>query len=111
MVICYLAGELGAISTQSERNRPGSQAQFVARALSAGAHRHFGTTAGDDHSLASNLRDYLKILAHALPTEFLSAGVASLQLRAEFRDAIVYSRDADGRRSVEEARILSFGAR
>jgi len=109
--IAYLAGALGPVHTQAERNRMGSQAQFVARALAAGAHRHFGTSAGDDHSLASNLRDYLLVLAHALPTEFLSAGVAPLPLRAEFRDAIVYSRDADGRRSIEEARIFSFGNR
>ncbi|KAL1529656.1 hypothetical protein AB1Y20_000597 [Prymnesium parvum] len=110
-VLVYLAGALGPVLTQAERNRPGSQAQFVARALATGVHRHFGTTAGDDHSLASNLRDYLSIISHALPSEFLSSGVAHLSLRAEFRDAIVYARDADGRRSVEEARIFSFGAR
>lgn len=110
-VLSYLAGALGPVLTQAERNRPGSQAQFVARALATGAHRHFGTSAGDDHSLANNLRDYLLIIAHALPSEFLSAGVAHIALRAEFRDAIVYSRDADGRRSVEESRVLSFGAR
>lgn len=109
--LSYLAGALGPVLTQAERNRPGSQAQFVARALAAGAHRHFGTSADDDHSLANNLRDYLLIIAHALPSEFLSAGVAPTALRAEFRDAIVYSRDADGRRSVEESRVFSFGAR
>lgn len=109
--IAFLAGALGPVHTQAERNRPGSQAQFVARALAAGAHRHFGTTAGDDHSLSSNLRDYLLVLAHALPAEFLSAGVAPLPLRAELRDAIVYVRDADGRRSIEEARVFAFGAR
>jgi len=109
--LAYLAGALGPVLTQAERNRPGSQAQFVARALAAGAHRHFGTSTSDDHSLASNLRDYLLVIAHALPSEFLSSGFAPLSLRAEFRDAIVYVRDADGRRSVEEARIFSFGAR
>lgn len=110
-VIAYLSGALGPVLTQAERNRPGSQAQFIARALASGAHRHFGTTPGDDHSLADNLRDYLLIIAHSLPIEFLSVGVAHTALRAEFRDAIVYSRDADGRRSVEESRVFSFGSR
>lgn len=70
--LAFLAGALGPVHTQAERNRPGSQAQFVARALAAGAHRHFGTSEGDEHSLASNLRDYLLVLAHTLPSEFLS---------------------------------------
>lgn len=111
LLLSYLLGALGPVHTQAERNRPGSIAQLTARALAAGAHKHFNTFAQDDHSLADNLHDYLQTLVYALPAEFLSPGVNPSVLRAELRDSIVYSRDADGRRSIEESRILAFSAR
>ena len=104
-LIAYLAGALGACLTQAERNRAASQVQVTARAIAAGCHRRFGSTAGDHHSLALNLKDYLVVLADALPVVFLSPGAEATLLRAEVRDAIVYARDGDGRRSVEEARV------
>ena len=64
--------------------------------------------AGDNHSLAGNLRDYLQVLADALPSIYLSPGLDPLLLRAETRDAVVYMRDSGGRRSVEESRIMVF---
>lgn len=100
----------GACLVQSERNRLTSQTQFSARALAAACHHKYHTLSGDSYSVAENLRDYLRKVAEALPCEFLSHGVVAYQLRTEGRDAVTYARDADGRRSVEESRILAFGA-
>jgi len=109
-LVAYLAGLLGPCRTQAERNRLASQVQFAARALAAGGHRHFSTLVADTHSLALNMRDYLQRIAEALPRAFLSAGVHSPTLVAEGRDAMVYVRDDDGRRSIESSRIYAFGA-
>lgn len=110
-LISFLAGLLGPCLTQGERNRPASQVQLSARALFAGCRARFYSEADDHYSAAGNLRDYLLKVADALPPEFYSAGVDAASLRSEGRDAITYSRDADGRRSVEESRVLTFGAR
>ena len=56
------------------------------------------------------MRDFLRIVSRALPAVMLSTGVDSAELRAEGRDAMLYVRDAAGRRHVEEARVHSFGS-
>ena len=110
VLLSYLMGLLGACLSQPERNRASSQVQLSARALATGCHRHFGTATTDDYSLAGNLRDYLRLAAHALPKVFLSTGLDSSALRAEGRDAMLYVRDDEGRRAVEQSRVHSLGA-
>ena len=109
-LLAYLAGMLGACLSQAERNRAASQVQFSARALAAGCHHRYNTSAGDDHSLAGNLKDFLRDIAQALPKVMLSSGLDAMELRAEGRDAIKYVRDEEGRRSIEQSRIFSFGS-
>ena len=110
-VMGYLAGLLGPCLTQAERNRRGSQVQFSARAVAAGAHKRYGTTDGDKYSLAGNLRDFLQSIMRALPSVFLSGRLDAASLRAEGRDAVVYTRGETGRRAVEGSYIYAFGPR
>jgi len=109
-LISFLAGLLGACLSQAERNRSASQVQLAGRSLAAGCAGRFGTAVTEPHSIAADLRDFLRIVSRALPAEMLSTGVDSAELRAEGRDAMLYVRDAAGRRHVEEARIHSFGS-
>lgn len=108
LYIAYLAGSLGPCLLQSERNRAASQVQISARAIAGGSHARFGTVAGDNHSLAGNLLDYLRVISDALPAIYLGPGLDPGLLRAETRDAVVYIRDDGGRRAVEESRVMVF---
>ena len=107
-LLSYAVGALGPALTQAERNRPGSQISMVGGMFAAGAHNHFGSAPGDNNSLALNLKDYLDLLAGALPTVLLGANLGPADLRAEARDAIMYIRGAEKRRAVETSRIHSY---
>ena len=108
-LISYVAGLLGPCLSQAERNNRSAQVQLAGRSLASGCAVRYGTLATDPHAIAADLRDFLKIIAPALPDILLSAGLDPLELRAEGRDAMLYTRDAAGRRHVEESRVHLFG--
>jgi hypothetical protein len=81
--------------------------QLAAASLSSSIRQCYAIATGDDHSVASNVRDYAH--ANRLPPRFQPCGVEWTELRVAARDAFLYSRSTDGRRSVEQSRIFVAG--
>jgi len=52
-----------------------------------------------------------KLLPHmALPFPLRAVGVGETELREEYEDAVEYTKSADGRRAIEEKRVLLLGS-
>ena len=102
--VCTAAGILGACLTQAARALETSAVQITAASIRAAL-----PTATSDGALAGRMRDLLS--SRRPPRELLAHGADSDELREEFEDGLEYSRSADGRRLVEEKRILLLGSR
>jgi len=102
-VIDRLAGMLGPCLTVASRAQPSSCVQLAAACLAGNIRLSYAVAAGDDHSVAGNLRDYVH--ANRLPERFQPRGVEWTELRTAARDAFLYGRSVDGRRTVEQSRI------
>jgi len=106
-VIDSLAGMLGPCLSAASRVPQSSCVQLAAASLSSSIRQCYAIATGDDHSVASNVRDYIH--TNRLPRRFQPCGVDWTELRVAARDAFLYGRSADGRRPVEQSRIFVAG--
>ena len=103
--LCTAVGMLGGCLTQAARASEISAVQLAAASIRAALLPSVTT----DGAMAGRMRDLFS--TRRLPLEFLAHGVDAEELRGEFEDGLEYSRSADGRRLVEEKRILLLGTR
>ena len=102
--VCTAVGMLGGCLTQTARAMETSAVQLAAASIRAAM-----PTATSHGALAGRLRDLIS--SRRPPLEFLAHGVDAGELREEFEDGLEYARSADGRRLVEEKRVLLLGTR
>ena len=101
-----MAGVLGACLTQMARRSEISSVSLIADSLRAS----YGNVVPlpSDGALAVYAT---KLLPHmALPFPLRAVGVGETELREEYEDAVEYTKSADGRRAIEEKRVLLLGS-
>ena len=103
--LCTAVGLLGECLTQTARSSETSAVQLAAASIRAA----LPSSIAADGAIAGRMRDLLS--ARRLPLEFLAHGVDAEELREEFEDGLEYARSSDGRRLVEEKRVLLLGTR
>ena len=102
--IVYLVGALGPCLTQAARNGAGP-ARLTATALANGINKAFGVALADEVSLAGETRGFLESLCTQLPVPFRCRSVETIELRTEFRDAIIYGQGREDRVRIETLRV------
>ena len=103
--VCTMVGILGPCLTQLARQSEVSSVRLVAdgfRALQPAA------PPPSDGALA--MRAAAFIPNQRLPFPLQAIGVGELELREEYEDGVEYNKSADGRRLIEEKRVLLLGS-
>ena len=104
--VSTVAGVMGACLTQMARRAEISSVNLIADSLRAS----YGNVVPlpSDGALAVYAA---KLLPHmALPFPLRAVGVGETELREEYEDAVEYTKSADGRRAIEEKRVLLLGS-
>ena len=101
--ICTMVGILGACLTQAAR-----QSEVSSVRLSADIFRTLQPNGLSDGALATKAAAFFP--DQRLPFKLWSVGVRSVELRDEFEHGIDYNLSTDGRRRVEERRVLLLGS-
>lgn len=103
--LAYLAGLLGPMYSQAERNRSRSNVYIAARALAGGARARFSLASDDTSSLAYHMPSFLSVLETALPSMLRVLAFDARSLLDEGYATLQYDRDDAGRRATEQSRI------
>ena len=103
--ICTIVGILGPCLTQ-----PARQSEISSVRLIADVFRSLQPAAPPPSDGALAMRAATFLPSQRLPFPFQAVGVGEAELRMEFEDGVEYNRSADGRRLVEEKRVLLLGS-